>query len=139
MNKPVVIDSSAFISLGTVADSNYKKATLISDKIQEDNRAIVMPGDVFTEILNIVGKKVGHKIAIEQANHIFFSKAINVEEINSKIRQSAFEKFKMQPNSVSFTDCSVMAFADEFETKEIFGFDEAFRKNGYLRIGIDEN
>jgi predicted nucleic acid-binding protein len=32
---------------------------------------------------------------------------------------------------VSFTDCLVMAVADRFGTKVIFGFDEVFRKNGY--------
>ena len=30
-----------------------------------------------------------------------------------------------------FTDCIVMANADSFKTKDIFGFDEVFRKNGY--------
>ena len=138
MNRAVIIDSSAFISLGTVTDSNYKKATLISNQIEKENRTIIMPGEIFTEIVNVVGKKVDHKVAIDQASHIFSSKAINVEDTNPKIRQNAFEKFKIQPKSVSFTDCIVMAFADEFETREIFGFDEAFKKNGYIRIGIDK-
>jgi predicted nucleic acid-binding protein len=35
---------------------------------------------------------------------------------------------------VSFTDCVVMAVADTYGTKRIFGFDEAFTKNGYRVI-----
>jgi predicted nucleic acid-binding protein len=32
---------------------------------------------------------------------------------------------------VSFTDCIVMANADEYGTKTIFGFDTDHAKNGY--------
>lgn len=138
MNKPVIIDTSAFISLGTITDSNYERAHNISIHIKEKNRAIIVPGDIFTETMNVIGRKVGHKAAIMQANNIFLDRNLIVAETMSKVRQNALGKFKKQPESVSFTDCIVMAFADEFETIEIFGFDEAFRKNGYIRIGIDK-
>ncbi len=138
MNKSIIIDSSAFISLGTITDSNYQKATAISNRIGKEDRVIVMPGEIFTEIVNVAGKKIGHKAAMDQANKIISSKAVNIEETTSDIRQSALDKFKKQPESVSFTDCVVMAFADEFDTREIFGFDDSFRKNGYIRIGVDK-
>lgn len=138
MNKPLIIDSSAFISLGTITDSNYIKATKISSQIHNEGRTIIMPGEIFTEIVNVAGKKIGHKAALDQANKILNSKTIHIEETTFAVRQSALSKFQVQPNSVSFTDCIVMAFADEYDTKEIFGFDEIFRKNGYIRIGIDK-
>ena len=138
MNKPLIIDSSAFVSLGTVADSNYENAHRIGSLIKKEDRSIIVPGDIFTETVNVVGKKIGHKAAIVQARDIFLDPRLNIVEMTSQIRQNSLEKFKNQPNSVSFTDCIVMAFADEFDTKEIFGFDEAFKKNGYIRIGIDE-
>ncbi len=138
MNYPIIIDSSSFISLGTITDSNYQKAAAISNRIGEEDRTIIMPGEIFTEIVNVAGKKIGHKAAMDQASKILSSKTVHIEETTSAIRQSALDKFNKQPKSVSFTDCIVMAFADEFETKEIFGFDDAFRKNGYIRIGIDK-
>lgn len=138
MNGPIIIDSSAFISLGTITDSNYKSATLISSKIEKGDRTIIMPGEIFTEIVNVAGKKISHEAAMDQATKILSSKAVHIEETTSDIRQSALDKFNKQPKSVSFTDCIVMAFADEFETKEIFGFDYVFRKNGYIRIGVDK-
>src|SRR3989344_1080079 len=137
MNNPIIIDSSAFISLGTITDSNYRKATAISGGMGREDRTIIMPGEIFTEIVNVAGKKVGHKAAMDQANKILSSKVVHIEETTSPIRQSALDKFDKQPNSVSFTDCIVMAFADEFNTKEIFGFDQCFKRNGYIRIGID--
>ena len=138
MKNPIIIDSSAFISLGTITDSNYKKATAISSKMGEEDRTIVMPGEIFTEIVNVAGKKIGHNAAMDQANKILSSKTVHIEETTPAIRQSALDKFNKQPKSVSFTDCLVMALADFYETKEIFGFDDVFRKNGYIRIGIDE-
>src|SRR3989344_4140371 len=127
MNKPVIIDSSAFISLTTTADGNYKKASLISNQILEEDKTIIMPGEVFTEIVNVTGKKINHQTAIGLAKKILSSKVMHIEESTSKIRQKALDEFEKQPESVSFTDCIAMAFADEFETKEIFGFDEVFR------------
>lgn len=138
MNKPIIIDSSAFISLGTITDSNYQKAISISSKIAKEDKVIVMPGEIFTEIVNVAGKKIGHEAAIDQAGKILSSKIVHIEETTPAIRQSALSKFKKQSESVSFTDCLVMALADEYETKEIFGFDETFKQNGYIRIGIDK-
>lgn len=137
MKKPVIIDTSAFISLGTITDSNYKRAQNVSIHIKEQNRTIIVPGDIFTETMNVVGRKVGHKAAIMQANDIFLDQSLTIVEMTSQVRQNALDKFRTQPESVSLTDCLVMALADFYDTKEIFGFDRAFRKNGYIRIGID--
>ena len=138
MNKPLIIDTSAFISLGTITDSNYKRAQNISSKIKGKNRTIIVPGDIFTETMNVIGRKVGHKAAVMQANDIFLDPSLTVVEMTPQVRQNALNKFKKQLESVSFTDCIVMAFADEYGIKEIFGFDETFKKNGYIRIGIDK-
>ena len=138
MNTPLIIDTSAFISLGSITDSNYKKAQFISSRIKKENRKIIVPGDIFTETMNVIGRQIGHKGAIIQAKNIFLDRSLSIAEMTSQIRQRALDKFKKQSESVSFTDCIVMAFADEYGTKEIFGFDEAFRKNGYIRMGIDK-
>ncbi|MBF8250044.1 MAG: PINc protein [Candidatus Levybacteria bacterium] len=138
MNKPLVIDTSAFISLGTITDSNYSKAQDIGGYIKKQDTIIIVPGDVFTETMNVIGRQVGHKAAIIQANDIFLDRSLVIAETTVQVRQNALDKFRKQSESVSFTDCLVMAFADEYETRIIFGFDEAFRKNGYVRIGIDK-
>lgn len=139
MSSTIILDTSAFLSLGNINDSNYQKATTISKQIEKGKLSIIVPGEIFTEIVNVVGKKTGHQAAILQAKKILSSASFTITETDSNIRVNALEKFQKQPQSVSFTDCLVMAFADEYETKEIFGFDEAFRKNGYIRFGIDKS
>ena len=46
----------------------------------------------------------------------------------------ALEKFKDKPPAVSFTDCIVMVVADDYGTKDIFGFDKQFEEAGYHRL-----
>jgi predicted nucleic acid-binding protein len=47
---------------------------------------------------------------------------------------NALKKFAKLPESVSFTDCLVMAAADEYYTPDIFGFDKQFAEAGYHRL-----
>jgi predicted nucleic acid-binding protein len=44
-------------------------------------------------------------------------------------------KLSQQTGGASYIDCLVMATADEYQTTDVFGFDETFRKNGYTVPG----
>ena len=137
MKPPIVADSSALVSLATATDSNYHKATDIAQIIKEEDLQVVIPGDVFSETLNVLGRKSNHQIALGTAETILNSNCFIIAETNTEIRNNALEIFKGQAQSVSFTDCLVMAFANHYHTKTIFGFDEVFRKNKYQRLGLD--
>lgn len=137
MNSVVIIDSSSLFSLFSPQDSNHQLAKKLSSKLEEQNSSLIVPGEIFTETINVFGKKIDHQFAVKYGAFILKKDDYTLAETTYKIRQNAFEKFQKQPKSVSFTDCLVMAFADEYETKEIFGFDDSFRKNGYVRFGID--
>lgn len=134
---PIIADSSALVSLATNTDSNYNKAVSIAQTIKDQNLHVVIPGDVFAETLNVLGRKSSHEIALGTAQTILNSNSFIITETNAEIRNNALKIFKNQVQSVSFTDCLVMAFADHFHTQTIFGFDEVFRKNKYQRLGLD--
>lgn len=138
MSSNIIGDSSAFFSLVIKKDQNHSNATTTIREIIDKKDSVIVPGEAFTELVNILGKKVNHAVAIKTGRMILQKPELTIIETTDVIRKNAFEKFIKQPESVSFTDCLVMAFADFYETKEIFGFDEAFRKNGYTRIGIDK-
>ena len=131
ISKPFIIaDSSGLYSLAHSIDSNHQKAVKISIKISENNWKMIIPSDVFSEILNVVGKKLGKEKQLDLTRDLLSGDFLIIES-DEKTRLSAVEKLKKLPNSVSYTDCAVMAFADEYKTKEIFGFDEVFSKEGY--------
>ena len=138
MTNPIIADSSGLVSLALSTDSNHKQAVLIAGQIEKNNKTLILPGEIFAETINILGKKVSKAIAIFAPDKILKSTLFQIVESSDAQRLSALEKFQKQPKSVSFTDCVVMAFADEYETREIFGFDECFKKNGYVRLGIDK-
>lgn len=134
---PSIVDSSALFSLIVGTDKNHGVALKAAKKLLEEKEPFIIPSDVFSETVNALGKKLNHKVAFGAGEDILASNAFSITDTSERLRINALDKFKNQPESVSFTDCLVMAFADEFETKEIFGFDECFKKNGYTRIGID--
>ena len=137
MNKPIIADTSALISLASVTDSNHSLALTTSAQIQKTKRSLIIPADVFTETINTIGKKIDHAQAVAVGEQLLSSTDLIIEEASPALRQLAFNRFSQQPGSVSFTDCLVMAYADHYQTTEIFGFDEAFRKNGFIRLGLD--
>ena len=86
---------------------------------------------MFVELLNILGRKVGH--AATRAVLAELSPPFLTLTTQTNINQ-ALKKFESLPQAVSFTDCLVMATADEYATHEIFGFDKQFEDAGYKRL-----
>lgn len=137
MNSVMIADSSGLISLANRDDSNHKTAYKLVIKLTGSQLSVIIPSDVYSETLNTLGKKTGHDYAINAAFEISQSQAFVVADANDDLRKKALKLFSKQAESVSFTDCIVMAYADLYKTKTIFGFDEVFSKNGYQRLGFD--
>jgi predicted nucleic acid-binding protein len=100
-------------------------------KLQNEHKDILIPAAVFVELLNILGRKVGHAAA--RAVVAELSPPFLTLTTQTNINQ-ALKKFESLPQGVSFTDCLVMATADEYATHEIFGFDKQFEDAGYKRL-----
>jgi predicted nucleic acid-binding protein len=134
MNTALIADSSGIISLVSVTDRNHPIAVSASEKFLKVKGAILVPSDVFSETLNIMGKKAGHAFAVQTATILLEEPAFIIVEAHVTLREQALAKFHTQKEQVSFTDCIVMALADQFASKTIFGFDEVFKRNGYTAL-----
>lgn len=137
MTRNIIADSSGLVSLISQTDQNHRIAQKVIRNLMRVRGIILIPAEVFAETLNILGKKINKDTVLKANNIIKTSKVFFIGESNSTIRAKAIEKLKDQSSSVSFTDCLVMAFADEQKTKDIFGFDEDFKKSGYRRLAVD--
>ena len=126
----VVADTSGLMSLLIDTDANHQKALALSELFDESPGAVIIPSHVFSELMNVVGKKLGHQAAVAIGQQVLADPTYLILESDTELAE-ALERFAKQPGSVSFTDCIVMALADRVGTKTIFGFDEVFRKNGY--------
>jgi predicted nucleic acid-binding protein len=135
MSNPVILDSSALIAEINLADSLHEKAQAINAVIAQTDRQVILPYEVFAEAINIFGKKVGRKEAARAgkallARHV--SETLQIIPSDETILAAALDLLlTAKGQSPSFVDCLVMVSADHYQTKEIFGFDETFRKNGY--------
>lgn len=135
MSDAVIVDSSAIVSLASLDDSNHKKALEIVTLLKKSRKTLILPGEIFTETLNVIGKKMNRKKQLEVGQDLL-SGSMALLETTEKIRKLAFDKLKNISSSTSYTDCLVMAVADSLGTKQIFGFDDVFKKQGYIRIGL---
>ena len=143
MSKPVILDSSALIAQINLADSLHEKAQAVNDVLSQTQRAVILPYEVFAEALNIFGKKVGRSEAASAgkallARHV--SGSLQIIPSDETILAAALDLLlTAKGKSPSFVDCLVMVSADHYQTQEIFGFDDAFAKNGYRLPEAAEN
>lgn len=134
MKEPIIADTSGLFSLTSDRDRNHAVAVAESKKLFTAVGTIILPHDVFTETINILGKKANHAAAISTASIFLQESTYLIVDPDEAMRQQALAKFREQNEDVSFTDCIVMACADRFETKRIYGFDAVFTRNGYTSL-----
>ncbi|HEV2339735.1 MAG TPA: hypothetical protein VGT05_03120 [Patescibacteria group bacterium] len=124
-------DTSGFFSLSSDTNRNHAIVITEGEKLFKVTGTIILPHDVFTEIINILGKKANHAAAMD--NFLQESTSLIVDS-DEAMRQYALAKFQEQNERVSLTDCMLTACADRFKTKRIYGFDMVFSKNGYTAL-----
>jgi len=129
----LVADTSGLVSLVVPTDHNHASAVTAAEHLRAKHADILVPSAVFYEYLNILGRKVGHAVATGTAS-AFTPPFILLNDSSPQILDLAFAKFRDASQAVSFTDCLVMATADECQTMQIFGFDKQFADAGYTRL-----
>src|SRR5688572_5686078 len=131
---PIIADTSALVSLATDTDHNHIPAKEAAARLHKVSRPIILPTDIFVETVNVLGKRSGHKTALKAAAELLRPEGQFVLIETTPYLSKALEKFKDQAPGVSLTDCIVMAVADDYDTKDIFGFDKQFQDAGYHRL-----
>jgi predicted nucleic acid-binding protein len=127
----IIADTSGLVSLFLSGDHNHKVALKAARQLQTEKKSIFVPAAVLVELLNILGRKVGHTAALAAVSELYPPFVVLTTQANVR---EAKKKFAELPQSVSFTDCLVMATADEYATSDIFGFDKQFEEAGYTRL-----
>jgi predicted nucleic acid-binding protein len=132
--QPIIADTSGLISLATDTDQNHKPATKAATTLREASRPIILPADVLVETVNVLGKKSGHTTALKVAAELLRPGGQFILIETRPYLITALNKFENESPAVSLTDCIVMAVADDYGTKDIFGFDKQFEEAGYTRL-----
>jgi predicted nucleic acid-binding protein len=132
----IIADTSGLVSLFLPGDHNHEVAVKAAKRLQSEHKDILIPASVYVEFLNILGRKVSHTAALAAVAEL--TPPFLILTTQSNVTQ-ALKKFESLPQAVSFTDCLVMATADEYATSDIFGFDKQFEDAGYRRLEPSTN
>lgn len=133
-NEAIIADSSGIISLVTDTDRNHSTALSAAQQLINDDRTIILPTDVFTETINVLGRRSSRETALKTAKQLLHTTNQFLLIDTASYLKNALKKFTASPGAVSFTDCIVMAVADDYNTPDIFGFDRQFQTAGYHRL-----
>ena len=141
----VILDSSALIAQINGKDLWHKKANTISEYIERTDRKVILPAEVLAETLNRIGNNIGRQDAVLAGKALLERNEtgdILVTHSNTDILTATLTLLKSvrepQDKRASFVDCLVMASAAFYDTREIFGFDAVFEKNGFHLPGNSE-
>lgn len=134
--KKVFIDADALVALARAKDKNHQRARKIYEKIKKEKISFFSSNTSLYEAVTVISQRISH-----QAAKKFILKAreaINFVFIDTAIERKGLTIFNKQTSkNVSFFDCLNMAILKDLGINQIFSFDEDYKKNGFLRTGID--
>jgi predicted nucleic acid-binding protein len=140
-----LLSSSALIAQLNVKDLWHKKANTISDYIERTDRKVILPAEVLAETLNRIGNNIGRQEAVLAGTALLERNEtgdVLITHSNTEILSATLTLLNSvqepQDKRTSFVDCLVMATAAFYDTREIFGFDAVFGKNGFQLPGKAE-
>jgi predicted nucleic acid-binding protein len=141
----VILDSSALIAQINVKDLWHQRADEIAQVIDPTNCRVILPAEVFAETLNRIGNNIGRQAAVVAGKALLSRDAtgdILLLPGTPTLAAAALELLSTveapPEKRPSFVDCLVMATANLYRTREIFGFDAVFTQNGYRLPGQGE-
>jgi len=126
-----IVDSSALVALLIENDADHKKAVTLGTSLRAAGSLILVPAEVIAETLNLLGKMCGRDVALAAGRQLLTDPHLHLMTLSEARMHHALSIWEQQTSGVSYTDCVVMAAADESETTTIYGFDSVFAKNGY--------
>ncbi len=130
--QPVIVDTSALISLLSDTDSLHTQALTFADTLRDNRQLLLIPAEVLAEALNVMRPRIGNPATVTIGQELLASPDIAVSPTPRDIIEQTLTKLAIQTGNASYIDCLVMATADHYHTRVIFGFDDTFRKDGYV-------
>ena len=139
MNK-IVIDTNILVALLDNKDVHHKTAKIISQKIEENNKEIVIMDCILNEIYSVIArrcKEKGRKFS-EVINKIRI-KLENIDKIDAysllnKFHNEIVELMIKQEGLINYHDALIIIVMRENDLKEIATLDKGYKNIKWLKI-----
>ena len=129
----ILMDASVFCAYANLKDVHHSRSKqIIGDVVSGKYGDAVITDYIFDEIVTVVARKV-HKEKAVQIGKFLLSSEVILTRVNTLVFEKAWEIFKGAA-TLSFTDCTCVAFMQLFEVKKIATFDKEFGKIGGVEI-----
>jgi predicted nucleic acid-binding protein len=119
-------------------DEFHHRALSISEILTDRaSWRVILPHEIFAETMTALSKRVSREAGAKAARSILERHTTGdfvLVEPDASVYKTAIDLLRTAKGSrgaPAFFDCLVVAFATHYQTPYIFGFDEAFAKNGY--------
>lgn len=133
----ILVDSDALIALTIEKDSNHRQAEAISKILQDQKKIILSLNLVHQEVVTVLSHKTSQEMATHYYRKLLHDKP-KVIPFDQVLEDEAYEIFCQQTKKgTSFIDCANMAVMKKFDISTIFSFDDIYKRNGFVRAGID--
>ena len=134
----IIFDSSGLTALINETDEFHNRALQMSEILTDSAYwKVILPHEIFAETVTALSKRVSREAGAKAAWAILDRQKAGdfvFVETDALVYKTAIDLLRTAKGSrgaPSFFDCLVMAFARHYQTPYIFGFDDAFAKNGY--------
>ena len=131
----VFIDTSAFKALFDFGDEFHEKSVKILESCQKTEKLLITSNFILDETFTLFRAFLGKPAAVEFKKDLIELKSVSLKRIFLKDEIAAWKFFVNLPGrGVSFTDCTSFALMKRLGVKEVFAFDEDFKKAGFTII-----
>ena len=132
-----LIDADAIVSLKNPDDSGYEWALNTLKKIRHVESIVYLSSFAYGEALTVISMQMGLRMALTVDDLIQESEFVMID-VNETFRRQGLKWFAKQTSKNSrFTDCVNMAVMEKYGVSKVFSRDEHYKKNGFVRLGID--
>lgn len=133
------VDADHFVALSNKSDKNHKQALRFSSLAAQAQIPFIATSSYsIGEAITVISQRVGHQTAVRFAQTLEGSD-LTIIEVSREQRLAGLKIFEKQKSkNVSFTDSVNMTLMGELGIDAILSFDEDYKKNGFLRFGIDK-
>lgn len=132
MPDPLFVDSSALIALFVPRDERHEEAKAVLLDAQRTRRPLFASTDVFDEVITFLCRRAGPEPAVRIGDELRREEVLRLVRVDDEIRERAWAIFKARRlPALSFTDCTSSAILSSRRIREVFTFDDDFRRLGH--------
>ena len=131
----LILDTSFIIALNDAGDFNHKRAQSLKTRIEDKEFGRCCISDyIFDELMNLMmARSIHNKKIMDIGDALLGDETIELLKVDKEVFMQSWGLFKISSN-LSFTDCTTIILAKDFNVKNIASFDSDFDRFNMKRI-----